>query len=257
MATTSASAPDPVASAAATQAPAAEPLNDPNVEMGLASTVALHQGLGAAFDAGVAALAAGESLEDATATISLGTLKRWRRHAARANKAIATHARSAFTREDRLSVELAMLRIAARSEVLDREAHLARVLERMREQRVPTAGPGGASAGTSAGAGAGASASASAGAGASAGAVGSTDDSAWRGSALDRAVCSVQRVEAALAQLSPIGPTNLHGTPLVAHLLEWPPLDPAPVPAPGPAVDEAAAALTASTRSTGSGEPAQ
>lgn len=237
MAASSASAPGAVPAPAAS-APVAEPMNDPNVEQGLASTVALHQGLGEAFAAGAAAAAAaGASADTATTPISLGTLKRWRKHAARANRAIATHARLAFVREDRLSVELAMLRIAARNEVLDREAHLVRVLDRLREQRTVAAGPSGGGAG--------------------AGASTSTDDGACRGSALDRAVASVQRVDAALTQLSPIGTTNLHGTPLVAHLLEWPPLDPAPdlslLAAAAPA-HEPAAALT---ETGGSGEAAQ
>ena len=56
-----------------------------------------------------------------------------------------------------------MLKIAARNEVLDREAHLVRVLDRLREQRTSTAaGPSG----------------------------GGADDGACRGSALDRAVAA-------------------------------------------------------------------
>ena len=264
MAEASASAPgaDPApAAAAAAAAPVAEPLNDPNVEQGLASTVALHQGIGEAFAAGAAAaVAVGGSVDDATTPVSLGTLRRWRKHAARANRAIATHARLAFVREDRLSVELAMLRIAARNEVLDREAHLARVLDRLREQRAATAGPGGGAAGASTSAGASGSASGSAGASGSTGASASAsaDDGAHRGSALDRAVASVQRVDAALAQLSPIGTTNLHGTPLVAHLLEWPLSDPTPDPplaaAAAAGSHEPAAALT---EADGPGEAAQ
>lgn len=160
--------------------------------------------MGELYAAGVAAGGADASVDgEATVQLPLATLKRWRKHAARANKSIAVHAREAFVREDRLSVELAMLRIAARNDTLDRDAHIAQLLDRIRElgemRRVDALA---LDASTDA-------ASASASASASAPTM-SVD--------IDTAIASVQRVEAALAQLSPIGVLNLHGTPNLAYL---------------------------------------
>ena len=192
----------------ANAAAAAATLSNPHVEAGLNSTAVLHSAMGELYAAGVAAGGAAASVDgEATVQLPLATLKRWRKHAARANKSIAVHAREAFVREDRLSVELAMLRIAARNDTLDRDAHIAQLLDRIRElgemRRVDALA---LDASTDA-----ACASASASASASAPASTTSVD-------IDTAIASVQRVEAALAQLSPIGVHNLHGTPNLAYL---------------------------------------
>jgi len=193
----------------ANAAAAAATLSNPHVEAGLNSTAVLHGAMSELYAAGVAAAAAPADGET-TVTLPLATLKRWRKHAARANKAVATHARDAFVREDRLSVELAMLRIAARNDILDRDAHIAHLLERIRElgemQSVD------ALATTSM------DAIASANAGASSSADAAPAPAPVTKGDVDAAITSAQRVEAALAQLSPIGVLNLHGTPNLAYL---------------------------------------
>ena len=201
--TSSASAPqDGLSAPQVNAAAAAATLSNPHVEAGLNSTAVLHNAMSELYAAGIAAAAAPADGE-ATVTLPLATLKRWRKHVARANKSIAVHAREAFVREDRLSVELAMLRIAAQNDVLDRDAHIAQLLDRIRDlasmQRVDALG---------AGAGAGASSSADA---APASAPATSVD-------VEAAITSAQRVEAALAQLSPTGVHNLHGTPSLASL---------------------------------------
>jgi len=203
----SASAPqDGLSAPQVNAAAAAATLSNPHVEAGLNSTAILHSAMSELYAAGVAAAAAPADGE-ATVTLPLATLKRWRKHVARANKSIAVHAREAFVREDRLSVELAMLRIAARNDVLDRDAHIAQLLDRIRDLASMSE-----LYALDAGSGAGASPSADA---APAPAPATSVD-------VDAAIASAQRVEAALAQLSPIGVHNLHGTPNLAYLNRHP-----------------------------------
>ena len=219
-------------------------LSNPHVEAGLNSTAVLHGAMSELYAAGAAAGNNGGAEDAATVILPLKTLRRWRRHVAKANKALATHARDAFVREDRLSVELAMLRIAARNDVLDRDAHIAHLLDRIRMYDcVSTTATTAALASTDP--------SADAGAGASADTSASTPrdrKTVDMDAVVDRAIASVQRVDAALATLSPVGSVSLHGTPLISHLLRNPEIATAA---------DAAAALEAERAAGEAAEPAE
>lgn len=218
-------------------------LSNPHVEAGLNSTAVLHGAMSELYAAGVAAGNNGGAEDAATVVLPLKTLRRWRRHVAKANKALATHARDAFVREDRLSVELAMLRIAARNDILDRDAHIAHLLDRIRMYDCVSTSASAPSVDPSADAGA------DTGASASAPAPAPRDRKAIDMDAVvDRAIASVQRVDAALAALSPVGSVSLHGTPLISHLLRNPEIATAA---------DAAAALEAERAAGEAAEPAE
>ena len=231
-------------------------LSNPHVEAGLNSTAVLHGAMSELYAAGAATGTNGGAEDAATVVLPLKTLRRWRRHVARANKALAAHARDAFVREDRLSVELAMLRIAARNDLLDRDAHIAHLLDRIRMYDCVSTT---ASADPSADAGVGAGADTSA----------STSTPRDRravdmDAVVDRAIASVQRVDAALATLSPVGSVSLHGTPLISHLLRNPEIATAANAAAaleaeraaGEAAEPAASAAPTSSAADASGEGA-
>ena len=241
-------------------------LSNPHVEAGLNSTAVLHGAMSELYAAGAATGTNGGAEDAATVVLPLKTLRRWRRHVARANKALAAHARDAFVREDRLSVELAMLRIAARNDLLDRDAHIAHLLDRIRmydcvSTTASAPAPASASASTDP--------SADAGVGVGADTSASTSTPRDRravdmDAVVDRAIASVQRVDAALATLSPVGSVSLHGTPLISHLLRNPEIATAANAAAaleaeraaGEAAEPAASAAPTSSAADASGEGA-
>lgn len=149
---------------------------------------------------------------DATATapevaVSLKQLKSWRALARRANAAIARNAKASHAALDRLSVEIALLKSAIKNECIDKEAHLARVLSKLREGDAaegandaavpPLASGGGGSSASGGGGGR------------------STDQNAKR---VDRAHSAALRVEHAIETLAALPERNLHGVPTVAYL---------------------------------------
>lgn len=151
---------------------------------------------------------------DATATatatapevaVSLKQLKSWRALARRANAAIARNAKASHAALDRLSVEIALLKSAIKNECIDKEAHLARVLSKLREgdategandATVPPLASGGGSSSTSGGG-------------------RSNDQNAKR---VDRAHSAALRVEHAIETLAALPERNLHGVPTIAYL---------------------------------------
>jgi hypothetical protein len=137
----------------------------------------------------------------ATATevaVSLKQLKSWRALARRANAAIARNAKASHAALDRLSVEIALLKSAIKNECIDKEAHLARVLTKLREgdamesandAAVPPLASGGGG--------------------------GRSDQNARR---VDRAHSAALRVEHAIETLAALPERNLHGVPTIAYL---------------------------------------
>lgn len=117
-----------------------------------------------------------EAADDATTvTLSLHDAKKMRRYAAKVNKAIAKHAKEAFFREDRMIVEQHLLRRLILGENIDREAARQRVFERIRVAGSDRVGC----------------------------------------NALDKAVNTIARLDAALTTLSPTGDLHTHGATLV------------------------------------------
>ena len=157
------------------------------------------------------------------------------------NAAIARNAKSSHAALDRLSVEIAMLRVAIKNECIDKEAHLARVLSKMRECDATQDGKDGkdgtdapvppiATVATVAGGGGG---------GASSSSNSSSTDDQKNARRVDRAHAAALKVEHAIETLAALPERNLHGTPTIAFLASRD----APTAA---AAEAAAAAATAS-----------
>jgi len=108
-----------------------------------------------------------------------------RRAAIVANQSVAGIVKGARARENRLVVEQHLLRQAAYRDRIDRDAHRARIFERMRE-RYESAPPGLAT------------------------------NAAPDRSAIDRVMRAVAGIESSLASLSPTGAQNLHGVGMFA-----------------------------------------
>jgi hypothetical protein len=136
------------------------------------------------------------------------------------NRALTALVRESHDAENRLTLELHMLRGIMQREHTDREANRARVFELFRRYN-------GAASSGSAGGDDGASLPA---AGASNGASGSSNSnplSAPSASAMafDRALASLERIEQSMRDLSPVGRVNVHGAGLLSAKLK---LDSAP-----------------------------
>ena len=161
------------------------------------------------------------------------TLKELKRAALRANVAFARYVKLARAREDRLLLELHMLRDASERDRVDQEANRARVYNMFRLYRAE----GGASSmanessssdglgmqlaplraqragGTNISSGNGGSSGSSGGGGG-----GATAAMPSGAQALQRAIASVGRVDASLAQLVPMDTVHFHGAGILASL---------------------------------------
>jgi hypothetical protein len=166
--------------------------------------------------------------------IDTESLKEIKRAALKANVSFARYVKLARAREDRLLVELHMIRDASERDRVDQEANRARVYTMFRSYRAEngassmanessssdglgmqlaplraqraggtnsSSGNGGSSSGGSNGGGGGATAAMPSGA-----------------QALQRAIASVGRVDASLAQLVPMGTMHFHGAGILANL---------------------------------------
>lgn len=111
------------------------------------------------------------------------------------NRAFTKYVKKAHEREDRLLIELHLIRQASQRDGVDRDANRARVYEYLRRYRTdsddaPTALPTGVQ--------------------------GNPLTAPSAGAAqVDRAMAAVARIESAIAQLSPTGALNVHGTGLL------------------------------------------
>ena len=142
------------------------------------------------------------------------------------NRALTALVRESHDAENRLTLELHMLRGIMQREHTDREANRARVFELFRRYNA-SSGSGSAGAGDD-----GASLSA-AGVGSSSGAGGGAGGGGGGGSssnplnaptasamAFDRALASLERIEQSMRDLSPVGRVNVHGAGLLSAKLK-------------------------------------
>lgn len=104
-------------------------VTDPDVEQGLTSSGQLHIEIGK-FISRVPVATKGS--EGAAFSISLAELKRMRKLAGKANRAISKYARRSFETEDRLCLEIQLVRHAANRDRIDQAAHKARIFDRLR-----------------------------------------------------------------------------------------------------------------------------
>ena len=107
--------------------PAAKP--DTVVDECLATTAALYTEIGKRLKE--------HHHSDLNVKIPRDVLKKWKKFAGRANRAIDKHSKAAYEREDRRIVETMMMKDVLRKEKLDRDANLARVYEWMRSSIDP------------------------------------------------------------------------------------------------------------------------
>lgn len=147
-------------------APPPEPPSDPVVEDGMQCSAFVHGQMTELL----------KGTDEPTLAMRREDAVRVKRAAARMNRALSKHARAAYQREDRLTVEIHLLKRCILKESIDREANRARVFERMRLQNMDRT----------------------------------------QQSALDRAMASVARTEAAMAALSPTGTVQTHGASMIA-----------------------------------------
>lgn len=160
------------------------------------------------------------------------TLKELKRAALKANVSFARYVKLARAREDRLLVELHLLRDASERDRVDQEANRARVFNAIRSYRAE----GGASSSSMANessssdglglqlaplrpqrAGGGQAPNNSNGNGSSSSG-GATAAIPSGATALQRAIVSVGRIDASLAQLVPVGTVRFHGAGILASL---------------------------------------
>ena len=137
--------------------------------------------------------------------VSRAELVGTKRAAAAMNRALMALVRESHARENRLTLELHMLRGIMQREHTDREANRARVFELFRRY--------GASDEAAA---SGAAAASSSAAGAHANPLNAPSASAV---AVDRALATVERLEQSVRELSPVGRTNVHGAGLLSAKL--------------------------------------
>ena len=162
--------------------------------------------------------------------IDCETLKELKRAALKANVAFARYVKLARAREDRLLLELHLLRDASERDRVDQEANRARVYNMFRSYRAE----GGASSvanesSSSDGLGmqlaplraqrtGGANSNSGSGSGSSGVGGSATVATLCGAQALQRAIASVGRVDASLAQLVPMDTMHFHGAGILANL---------------------------------------
>ena len=163
---------------------------------------------------------------DAECVLSRAEIVDIKKASAAMNRALTALVRESHAAENRLTLELHMLRGIMQREYTDREANRARVFELFRRYNGATA------SGTAAGNDDGASLSA-AGAGSSSGGGGGGGGGGSSNSnsnplnaptasavAFDRALASLERIDQSMRDLSPIGRVNVHGAGLLSAKLK-------------------------------------
>ena len=153
---------------------------------------------------------------DAECTLSRAEVVDIKKASAAMNRALTALVRESHDAENRLTLELHMLRGIMQREHTDREANRARVFELFRRY-------GGTTGGGSAGGDDGASLPAT-GAGSSSGGGGGSSSSnsnplnapSAAAVAFDRALASLERIEQSMRDLSPVGRVHVHGAGLLS-----------------------------------------
>jgi hypothetical protein len=139
------------------------------------------------------------------------------------NRALTALVRESHDAENRLTLELHMLRGIMQREHTDREANRARVFELFRRYNGATGSGGGDDVASLPAAGAGSS---SGGGGGGGGGGGSSSNSnplnapTASAMAFDRALASLERIEQSMRDLSPVGRVNVHGAGLLSAKLK-------------------------------------
>ena len=175
---------EPAAAAAAAAPPAVDAV-DAALDGGLGASVYLYEQL----SQHIGAAGGAESV-----SVSKKQLLRLRRAATRANQCIGQIVKESNKRENRLVVEMHLLREACKRDVVDHEAHRARIFERLRRR--------------------------SDSAQLNAGIAGKAEGKARTGGSgfdqLDRSMQEASMIEAAIRKLSPCAPQGVHGAGMLA-----------------------------------------
>jgi hypothetical protein len=160
---------------------------------------------------------------DAECTLSRAEVVDIKKASAAMNRALTALVRESHDAENRLTLELHMLRGIMQREHTDREANRARVFELFRRYGGTTGGGSaggddGASlpatgAGSSSGGGAGSSGGGGGGGGGSSNPLNAPSAAAV---AFDRALASLERIEQSMRDLSPVGRVHVHGAGLLS-----------------------------------------
>jgi len=153
---------------------------------------------------------------DAQCMLSRAEIVDIKKASAAMNRALTALVRESHDAENRLTLELHMLRGIMQREHTDREANRARVFELFRRYN-------GVSGSGSAGGGDDGAAFPAAGAGSSSSGGGNSNPlSAPSASAMafDRALASLERIEQSMRDLSPVGRVNVHGAGLLSAKLK-------------------------------------
>tara|TARA_B100000963_G_scaffold352023_1_gene364566 strand:+ start:1380 stop:2015 length:636 start_codon:yes stop_codon:yes gene_type:complete len=153
---------------------------------------------------------------DAECVLSRAEIVDIKKSSAAMNRALTALVRESHDAENRLTLELHMLRGIMQREHTDREANRARVFELFRRYNGATgsgaAGSGGDDGASLPAAGA-AGSSSNSGGGGSSNPLNAPTASAM---AFDRALASLERIEQSMRDLSPVGRVNVHGAGLLS-----------------------------------------
>ena len=156
-------------------------------------------------------------LRDKDEHVCIEDLKAVKRAALDMNTSFTQYVKHSRAQLDRLLLELHLMRQATDRDRIDRDANRARVYELLRKYRAEdTVAPGELAL-----------------APLQAQPVGNQQPSAPSGAqAVDRAIGAVARLDASIAQLSPVGTTHLHGAGILAGLkgAKYPLVAPSPPP---------------------------
>ena len=131
-----------------------------------------------------------------TATLPREDLRKIKKASLSMNRAFSQYVKACHARENRLLVELHLLRHAAQRDAVDRDANRARVYEYLRSYRARDDAPLPAVPMTPG--------------------VNPLHAPSAEALQVDKAMSTVARVEATIAQLSPTGAVNVHGAGLLA-----------------------------------------
>ena len=163
---------------------------------------------------------------DAECTLSRAEVVDIKKASAAMNRALTALVRESHDAENRLTLELHMLRGIMQREHTDREANRARVFELFRRYGGTTGGGSaggddGASlpatgAGSSGGGGAGSSSGGGGGGGSSSSSSNPLNAPSAAAVAFDRALASLERIEQSMRDLSPVGRVHVHGAGLLS-----------------------------------------
>jgi len=141
-----------------------------------------------------------QSSQNETLSMRRADAKAIRKEALKMNRAFCQYVKTCHERENRLLVELHLVRQAAHRDGVNRDAHRARVYEFLRRYRIddPTTTTSASSSATT-----------------TIAACNPLHAPTLAASQVDRAMSTAARIEAAIAQLSPTGSVQTHGASLI------------------------------------------